>query len=183
VTIDEAKGLAKFALDFAIKQLRETKSFQAICHLIPAEGSIEVVLIDGDDLNSFEAKYEIGKKLKARAKEINAVATVFITDAYMAEITDMERYQQACQIAGHHIGDTATLERLGLAKRRECLMVSVETPIFRQFGMQFYARTKNGKPFFLEYVERDASDGAEMRGQGNFFGFFEDAPAAKGAAQ
>lgn len=179
-SIDDAKDIAKFALDFAMKCLRDRDSFTAMCHLIARDGDAEVILIDGDQLNDAEAKAQIGKRLKDRAKEINAVATVFITDAYVAQITDTERYEQACQAAGHGIGDTALLERLGLVNRRECLMCSIETPIFHQFSMQFYARTKNGKPFFTEYQQIDQSEG--FSGQGNFFGFF-DREATVGGVQ
>lgn len=171
MTIEEAKEMAKNAMESAKKKLVETKSFEPVFHFACRHNDIVIVPVPGEAMNNRHTKARLGRLMKELAKERDAVAVIFLSDAYMG-IVKKDKFKEAEAIIREHPEyGVAKMEEMGLVTKRECIMMCVETPIYYAIGRQYYRRKLGGRPVLEEYQEQ-TSETSGFRGEGNFFGFF-----------
>lgn len=174
--IDTLKAFSDHALAFSIQYLREHKNFNAMFQVLSASG-VDVV-VAGDlpqDVDWSVAKDLISGKVRELIKERQAEAVVNMSDGYVMKIAEFHPLAAAAK-SGRFSMDQ--LERMGVAKRREAIVVSLETPIYTRVLIQQYYRNSAGAVILRELKDADSTDPLFRHPQGRFFNFFSQDKAA-----
>lgn len=172
--IPELRAFSDHALEFAKQYLREHKQFNPMFQILSASG-VDVVTAGAppEDIDLNVAKDALSEHVRSMVRERQAQAVCNVADGWVMKLDDRHPLFKTA-ISGRY--STETLERMGIAKRREALTVSLETPIYSRVMMQFYYRNSEGDIIFRELKDADSND-PNMRQEGRFYNFFDQGKA------
>jgi len=155
------------ALDLAIRYAREHGGLAPMFQ-VHSQDHIDVISAEEipDDTPREVAADALCALVRDLVKTRNAYAVVNIVEAW---VMDVDKAHPLFHIAQR--GDLQELERMGVGKRRECIVVTLETPIYQRIVLQFFYRNANGHLILREKKDSDSGFG---RGEGRFFNFFSE---------
>jgi hypothetical protein len=173
--IPELKAFSDHALAFAVHHLREHKQLPIMFQVLSSHG-VDILAPDAPqpDVDWNLAKEALALKVKDLIRERQAYAVVNLSDAYVTE-TDQAHPLASLVRSGRY--STADIERMGIAKRREAIIVSLETPIYLRIIMQQYYRNADGAIILRKRIDTDSTD-PKMQPAGRFYNFFEQEETA-----
>ena len=174
--IENLKALADHAMTFAVNFLREHKEFQMMFQL-HSDSGIDVVQPKGlpPEADEVLAKKAISRAIRQMIEERQAYAVAHMSDAYMIAVPDSHPLRHLAESGDY---STKELERMGIAKRREALIVCLETPTYKRIVQQFYYRNGDGEIILRERKEMDSTHPDWSAPAGRFFIFFDEPKAA-----
>ena len=166
MTIDELKDLSEFVLKSGVETLQ--KKHGDLCarfHLVKADGGLDIVFIEGDLINQPTAKEIMAREIRRRAAAGELQAVVLLSDVFVGRMS--EQNEQIRRRLGLNVEQSA---ELGLCKRQEAVMVSLDSPFYRRIVTQDY--TRRGRE--IELGERKEMDDTKpgSRASGRFMSFF-----------
>jgi hypothetical protein len=136
VTTDELRDLAHKTLEFGVECLRSGELLQTV-HLVKNEGR-DVIVIDPRISNDHESKRVLTQALKVRLQaDPNIEAVLMLSDSYVTELTS----EEALMRARLHM-TPSEMSEMGFGRRREAIMVLLESPMYKQWLQQEYKRVK-----------------------------------------
>jgi hypothetical protein len=173
--ITELRAFSDHALEFAKHFLREHGNFNPMFQVLSASG-VDVVVAGEppEDIDLNLAKDALSEKVRELVRERQATAVCNVGDGWSMQLDKRHPLFRAAR-SGRY--STEQLERMGVAKRQEVLTVTLETPIYSRVVMQFYYRNSEGAIIFRELKDADSTN-PEMRPEGRFYNFFDQAKAA-----
>lgn len=168
--ISELKAFSDHALAFAKKFLQEHKQFNPMFQVLSASGVD--ILTPGDlpdDMDEHVAKDALAEVVRSHIRERQALGVVSMSDAWVMKLDECHPFFKEAQSGRFSIQE---LERMGVGKRREALILSLETPIYARIMEQFYYRNAEGNIIFRELKESDSTSWDEQP-SGRFYNFFD----------
>lgn len=174
--IDELKALSDRWLIFAVNILKQGVRFSAMFDIVSAKGHDTVGVNPEGEIDPLSAKNAAAAKVRKTIREKHALAVVHVCDASTVVISNSHP-RRALALSGRH--SIEELERMGIGKRREVILVSLETPSYRRILKQYYDRKADGVPIMQERTDVD-SNSPDWNGgaHGRFFDFFPKEKAA-----
>lgn len=166
--IDQLKELATRIREVSIERLTETGSLDMVFHLVRTDGTFEIVYPEPDAANHSSQKDALSKLIRARIAGGGIEAVIFVSDIYFGKTINNE----ATRIMQQMKLNVEEGEALGLIKKVEAVMVTIDSPIYFEIGRQVYTRDKQdrSKVTLGEFERTTAENG--MRFEGRFFNFF-----------
>jgi hypothetical protein len=136
MTIDELKAFAARVLDESVERMRKEGDLHQSFYLLHRAGGFDFVLATADVTNSEPAKAALARKLRARIAEAGDIeAVVMVSDIWQTIITtEQAKIQRALGLTVEQAG------KAGLCTVTEAIMVTLESPIYRQLARQNYKR-------------------------------------------
>jgi hypothetical protein len=173
----DLQQLYKFAdamLDKWSQTLVNTQSMTPVFHIVSGDPEKNDIILaaPGDIMNSPQAKHAMGGEIRKMIPQVRGVAVLTLMDTWQAVFSGSEEQQIKVGRWMHqnHISVTEAYE-LGLVKRREALIMTVESPLGLYTVVQFYKRDEKEKVV----LEERKSHTDIKAGQANFSGFFSKA--------
>jgi hypothetical protein len=175
--IDELKALSDHWLNFSVNIIRQGGRFTPLFDIVSASGHNTVAVNESDDTDAQMAKNAATAKVLETIREKQAFAVVHVSDAATMAISNTHP-QRALAFSGRYSLDE--LERMGIGKRREAVLVSLDTPDYRRVLKQYYGRSADGALILQERTDVDSASPDWNGGvQGRFFDFFaKEKPAS-----
>ena len=174
--INELKTLCERWLALTVNILSQGGRFSPLFDIVSATGHDTVGVNPGENADPVPVKNAAAVRVLDTIREKNAFAVVHVCDAGTLAIAESHP-QRALALSGQY--SIEELERMGIGKRRNAILVSLETPIYRRVLKQYYARRTDG-PLILEERTDVDSNSPHWNGgvQGRFFNFFEKGTVA-----
>jgi hypothetical protein len=174
--INELKILADGWLTLAVNILKQGGRFSPLFDIVSATGHDTVGVNAEEKMDPLSAKNAAAAKVRETIREKHAFAVIHICDAATVVISNTHP-QRALALGGRY--SIEELERMGIGKRREAILVSLETPGYRRILKQYYDRIADGALIMQKRTDTD-SNSPDWNGgaQGRFFDFFPKEKAA-----
>jgi hypothetical protein len=174
--VTELKAFSEHALEFAKNFLREHKHFNPMFQVLSAEGLHVIAPEDlPDGVDEHVAKDALAETVRALVREKQAQAVINIGDAWVMALDEKHPFFREAASRQYPMEQ---LERMGVGKRREALVLTLETPIYTRIMEQFYYRNAEGNIIFRELKEDDSTNRHWKPPVGRFYGFFEEPQSA-----
>lgn len=129
------ESLAEKFLEYGIDTIRENGEIHLQYQLIRADGGIEIVLVDGPITNSRAGKRILSDQIRARCAAGELQAVMMLSDVFYGTTDEQgQKTMDALKL------DVEQAHELGLLKKREALLLIVDSPIFHRAIRQGYRR-------------------------------------------
>lgn len=169
LTIDQLRDLARRTMDFGIDKITKDGDLCQMFYLVRADGSMDVVVVEGGITNDENAKRALSITLKARVAAEGFLAVIMLSDVFFTENLSKES-DKLRQLLGLTIKQAADA---GLCEITEAIIVSLESPIFYLILRQKYRRDGDCIELLGERTEEDDSSGNGIKPRrARFTGFF-----------
>lgn len=170
--IETLKEFSADALRFGVDYLKERGNLRPMFMIFsPAGMDVINANLTSDAPGDRDAFLSF---IRGKVIERGAYAIAHVSDAWIAAVRE-DHPQLALAQSGRY--NTAQLQAMGIAVRREAILVSLETPIYHQLVQQFYRRGETGI-VLEEKVERNSSHPGPAP-TGRIFGFFPQTEAIR----
>jgi hypothetical protein len=169
MTTEELKGIAEFALNFAVGILQKGEELVPFAHVIGGDGTLHILhaIPGGGDVNSEKDAYADG--INEMIRRTDGTAVVLVNDTLVVDVTHPEAKQRINQ--GERFTASQVIAR-GWGKKQEALIVTIESPNWFYLLKQTYRRNAAGAIILIDRVEMDSDDPRMSHREGRFYRFF-----------
>jgi hypothetical protein len=161
---EHIESLAESLLADAVRDMKKKGSIVPRVFVVGA-GRTALFIIEGSVVNSGRQKDALVDRVKACCKDIDAQATVFLSDSWTGDQTSEQR--RKTQIVETMLGQSLGIEAMskaGLCTKREALMVIIQTKSEKKIIRQHYRR-EGGQILIEERTTLNSDAGHEMEGR------------------
>jgi hypothetical protein len=174
--INELKALSDYWLNFSVNIIRQGGRFTPLFDIVSASGHYTVAVNESEHADAQMAKNAAAAKVLETIREKQAFAVVHVSDAATMAISNTHPHRALAFSGRYSFHD---LEHMGIGKRREAVLVSLDTPNYRRVLKQYYGRCADGALILQERTDVDSTSPNWNGGvQGRFFDFFAKEKAA-----
>lgn len=168
MTREKLRGIAEFALDYAIKVKREGQYLLPYAHVITEADDVDVIAaVPSENHSVQEQKDAYAQLIKDKIAETNATAVILLNDATQVQVTHPEGIHRLFK--NHEYFPAAEIVKRGWGKSRDILIATIETKDGWKFLIrQAYRVNSHGALILEEREEHPEAEDAE----GRFMNFF-----------
>jgi hypothetical protein len=135
VTIDELKAFAAETLDRVVSMMQKDGELHQHFYLVHRAGGLDILVITPEITNSEAAKAQLARDIRTRIAEGDVEAVVMVSDIFQTVMTsEQAKIHRALGLTVEQAG------KAGLCTVTEAIMVTLESPIYRQLARQNYKR-------------------------------------------